>query len=274
MFPALLLLLITQLDTDEDRIRLAREIDDRALNLNSAGRNSDAASQLARSLKIWEELSARRNIDLIGPHFNLASTYLALGRIAAAEREARVARSLSNRDTPADHVRRIGSLMANIHVQKGEYAQAERELRVILHETKGLERLTALNDLGMVRASLGDLKGARQLLESAVAERMKLQPDHGLDVGQFIANLALVRLKDGDTKDAMSLYRQAIPMLEVLPPGPMRARLGMALAEMSQALSKAGRKAEAKHFHERAKAVFGENLDPASLRTVDIGSFR
>src|SRR5687768_7630566 len=88
MLFSLLLLFAGQPDVEEAKIRLAKEKDQHALNLTRAGAYSEAARQLVRSLQIWQELSTTRSIDLVGPHFNLASTYLALGRIAAAEKEA------------------------------------------------------------------------------------------------------------------------------------------------------------------------------------------
>jgi hypothetical protein len=269
MLLAWLLLFAGQPDVAEDGIRLAKESDQRALNLMHAGRQSEAARQFARSLKIWEELSTNHNVDLVGPHFNLASAYFALGRIAAAEYEAGVARNLVSKDTPPAHIRRVSNFIAQLHFHKREYAEAERELRAILPETKGLDRSTVLNDLGAVRAALGDLESARQALESAVAERLKLEPAGSPELGQFMATLALVRYKQLDIEAAVSLYRRAIPLLEGLPPGPVRVRLGMTLVEFSQALRKSGSKAEAKTVDQRARAIFRQNPD-RSIHTVDI----
>ena len=272
MLFSLLLLFAGQSPVDEAQIRMVKEIDQHALNLTHRGAYSEAARQFVRSLQKWQELSARRPIDLVGPHFNLASTYLALGMVSAAQKEAQLARASTNNDTPPADLRRVSSLMAQIYYQKRQHADAERELRGILPDAKGLERSTILNDLGMARASMGDLEGSRKLLEKAVAERFALEPSGSPDLGQFVANLALVRYKQGDAQIAVSLYGQAIPMLERLPLGPVRIRLGMALAEFSQALKKLDRKREAKTADERARAVFREN-NPSN-HTIDVMSFR
>lgn len=273
MLLAWLLLFAGQPETEQDRMRQANEIDARALNLIRDGHAGEAARLLAKSLKIWEELSENPTVDLVAPHFNLASAYLALGRIAAAQHEAHLARSLITRNTPPDRVRGVRSFIAYIHFHKHEYAEAERELRAILPEMRGLERSTALNDLGMVRGSMSDLEGARHLLENAVAERVQLEPAGSPHLGQFMANLALVHYKQGDMQAAASLYKQAISMLEKAPPGLVRLRLGMALAEYSRVLRKSGRKAEAKTFEERARLVFRDNPNP-SINTVDVMSLR
>jgi tetratricopeptide (TPR) repeat protein len=273
MLVACLLLFAGQPDVVQDTVRLAEESDERALSLMRVGRQGEAARQFERSIKIWEQLSANHNVDLAGPHFNLAFAYFALGKIAAAEREARVARNLVTKNTPPAHVRRVASFIAQLHFHRREYAEAEGELRAVLSETTGLERSTVLNDLGIVRAAVDDLEGARQALESAVAERLKLQPAGSAELGQFLASLALVRYKQGDIEAAVSLFRLAIPLLEGLPLGPVRVRLGMALAEFSKALRRSGRKAEAKAFHERARAVFQENPD-LSIHTVDLMNLR
>jgi tetratricopeptide (TPR) repeat protein len=252
--------------------RVALKFDQEARELFRAGRYDEAAQSQKRALAIWDELSKTQTIDLAAPHFNLAQMYLLQGKLSAAEQEARSAHQLAGELTrPADR-NRISALIAHIHFQAGEYGEAERELRAALPDLGGLEKATALNDLGMTRAALGDLVGARNLITASLTMREQTGAREGPDSGRVLANLALVCFRQGDLSAAASTYARAIPMIES---GGELARLdtAMALAEYSQVLKKSGRRSEAKELEGRAKAIFRASSH-SSVQTIDVRSLR
>jgi tetratricopeptide (TPR) repeat protein len=137
----------------------------------------------------------------------------------------------------------------------------------------GIERATALNDLGMTRAALGDLAEARSLLNASVAAREQAGAALGPDHGRVLANLALVCFRQRDLSASAALYIRAISLLESASGWLDRLHTAMALVEYSQVLQKSGRKSEARTYQQRAKAIMGDAVVP-SLTTVDVRSFR
>lgn len=267
-----LFLLICQRPAQQDTLRAAVELDNKGAELFQLSDYNEAARRQQRALLIWEELSRCTQVDLAAPHFNLARTYLAQGKLSAADRESRAARRLANQSTsPADRSR-IAVLIAQIHFHSRDYAKAEQELTAALSGLEGAERATALNDLGMVRAALGDLVEARQLIESSLAVRQQNGTARADDFGRMLGNLALVCFRQGDLSTAVSLYEHAIKALEASP-AVNQTELGMALAEYSQVLLKSGRKSEATHFEKRAKSILS-SAGRLSFQTIDIRGLR
>ena len=253
----------------DPQIRAATELDQKGAELFSLGRYEEAASYQKRALSIWDKVSTTRPVALAAPHFNLAQIYLAQGKLSAAEAEARVARQFA---TPTDRTR-ISTLFAQINFLARNYAEAEREVRAILPELTGVEKSTALNDLGMIRAARGDLGEGRRLIESALAMREKADAAATPDHGRMLASLALICFRQGDRSAAITFYERAIPILETTL-GRDHPHVGVVLAEYSQALKKAGQKSEAKAAERRAHTILAASPNLPGLQTVDIRSLR
>jgi tetratricopeptide (TPR) repeat protein len=267
-----LLGLLFQASMIPDATRMASELDQKARELFRSGRDDEAVRSQKRALAIWNEISRTQKIDLAAPHFNLAQMYLFQGKLSAAEQEARAARQLASELVTSTDRSRISALIAHIHFQAGEYVEAERELLAALPDLDGVEKSTALNDLGMTRAALGDFVEARRLITASLTIREQTGAAVGQDFGRVLANLALLCFRQGDLSAAASMYARAIPMIES---GGELTRLdtGMALAEYSQVLKKSGRRSEARAFEQRAKDIFRASARP-SLPTIDIRSLR
>src|SRR5690349_3338968 len=74
---------------------VARELDDRAVELFASGRYEEAAAQQRRALEIWSRIPQSDPSGLAAAHFNLAQAYLILGKLTAADRHAQTARQLA-----------------------------------------------------------------------------------------------------------------------------------------------------------------------------------
>lgn len=255
-----LLLLVGQAHAGSE----ATDLDRKGADLYMLGRYEEAARYQRRALLLWSDSP----VNLCLAHANLARTYVALGRIGAAEREVRLAEEISS---PEDR-NWLSLLLAQIHFQSGRYGDAERKLRRILPDLAGLDQATALNDLGMVRAALADFVEARLLMERSLVIRRQCGAS-GADHGRMLANLALVCFRQGDFVLAASFYREALPIMEGAL-GPGHAHVGMVLAEYSQVLRKSGRKAESKNVERRARTILAGSLDLPGYRTVDIQSLK
>ena len=271
MIVCLLLWLLYQDSSGPDAasFTVAAELDHKGAEMFYLGHYDEAAHYQRQALRIWDEVSLTRSVDLFAPHFNLAQIYLAQRKLSAAEGEARLARQFT---TPASHSR-ISMLFAQIHFQTGHYAEAEQEIRAVLPNLEVLDLATALNDLGMVRAALGNLGEARRLMENSLAIRKQADATVGPDHGRMLGNLALVCFRQGDLSAAVSLYGQAISVLEATL-GLDHAHLAMALAEYSQVLRKSGRKSEAKTVERRAKTILAAAPQLSGVQTVDVRSLR
>lgn len=267
-----LLALFLQTLTGPDAVRFAAELDQKAGELFRSGQYDQAAQYQKRALVIWSEISRSQQVDLTAPHFNLAQMYLAQGKLSAAEQEARSARQALPEPTNPALRARVSILFAQIDFQMGEYEEAGRELQVALPDLGGVEKATALNDLGMTSAALGNLDEARRFINASLAIREQTAAHAGADYARILANLALVCYRQGDLSAADSLYAKAIPIMEGAGE-PDRTPLAMALVEYSQVLKKVGRRSEAKVLEKRAKAAFAASQQK-SMQTVDVRNLR
>ena len=126
-------------------------------------------------------------------------------------------------------------------------------MQTALPNLAGEDRATAINDLGLVRASLRHFGEARSLLANALAiyegpgypaaRAMADSQKYGIDLlssrRSVCCNLFL-RASDFDSGSAL---------------GKNHPHVGMAMAEYSRVLRKSGRKSEAKYIEHRAKAI-------------------
>jgi tetratricopeptide (TPR) repeat protein len=253
-----------------DTFRVAEQLERKALELAEQGLSEQAVGYQEQALARRRELSVACPGDLALAHYNLARLYLDLGRLREAENQARAARQIGSRFTSAE-LARLAVLTAQIHFRSRRYPEAEVELRAALPELAGVERSMALSDLGMTRAALGDLIEGQTFLESSLAA-FEDAGAKGPVLGRILANHGLICFHLQDLNTATASYTRAIFILEssLNPDVPV---LGIVLAELSQILRKSGRKAEAKNYEKRARAILGEAAD-RSLYTVDIRSLR
>ena len=236
----------------------AQQLDRKGEELFQKGHYEEAARHQKRALGIWQDLAPTSPVELAPPHANLAQTYLAQGRFADAEAQAFEARKFSTARTR----NRIAMIFVQIHFFNARYSEAEAELRPLLPSLSGMALANARNDLGMIRAALGDLAEARSLIENS----LKTGSESGYVRGRVVANLALICFRQNDLSAAISNYQQAIPLLEPAT-GARRGDLGMVLLEYSQALKKSGNKSEARIAEQKAKTIFAS---PASAHTIDV----
>ena len=259
-------------DARPDTVDHARALAQKAAALCELGRYEEATVFQKRALEIFEDLSSTHKVDFAAAHFNLAQIYVMQGRLTAAEYHVRSARQLAEEfGTPAERGH-ISILVAHIHFLARNYARAESELRAALPHLAQLDKATALNNLAMTRATLGEFGEARQLLDSCLVIREQAGAAGGPEHAQVLANLGLISFRQGDLSLSASLYGRAIPMFESAPRS-SQAHLATALAEYGQVLRRCGRKSEAKAAERRARAILGDSLR-VSAQTIDVRGFR
>lgn len=228
----------------------------KAAELCRRGNYVEAERLQRKALRGWEELAKEGRIDLAKPNVNLAQIYVAADKLAAAERHAQVARELQEQKGAAAIERvAVQTLLARIQFARGDYAQAAGLQAGVVRmlELPGAGSWDTLavawNDLGMIRAAMGDLPEARSLLERSV----RLMSG-GAALGEALGNLALVCARSGDKAAAAPYYAQAIDNMEVYL-GTDHPHLGLLLSEYAELLKKSGRKAEATAAQIRARAI-------------------
>jgi hypothetical protein len=106
-----------------DGADLALIPDGNAVELVGLGHYEDAAGLQKRSLEIWKDLSETHEGDLVAAHFNIAQIYRIQRKLTSADRHARAARQVTEH-IAAPARGRISILIANIHAQSHEYADA------------------------------------------------------------------------------------------------------------------------------------------------------
>lgn len=261
-----LLLLLGQISTGEN----PQELDNKVIELYHSARYDEAGRLQKHSLDLWKTISETRPVNLAGPHYNLAQIYLAQGKLTTAGQEARIAQQLVTGEEERDW---ISLLQAKIQFQSGDAGTAEREFQSLLSRLTGSAKATALSDRGIIRASAGDLAGARQFMQEAVKIHEQAGTSINNGYGEVLANLGLVCFRQKDYETAAQLYRRSISILEAAL-GANHPHLAMALAEYGQVLRASGQRSEAKAIEKRAQSIFTQSPDFFRPRTVDVRSFR
>ena len=189
---------------------LARKLDGEAVELVGLGLYEDAARLQKRSLEIWKDLSKTHEGDLAAAHFNLAQIYSIQGKVTSADRHARAERQLTEHIAAPAHGR-ISILIANIHAQSHEHADAAADL----HQ----------------QSMFGAMNGKRSTVFDPTKRRFPVK-NHELsrrawlkDSGTAIAGLTVLRVA-GSTKLLGQSGGDVLPWIDQPPPNPNPTNIG------------------------------------------------
>ncbi|MBL8857809.1 MAG: tetratricopeptide repeat protein [Planctomycetes bacterium] len=208
----------------------------------------------------------------------IATLETALEREEAVRRAA-VADAPKDEDTHA-HVVELNDLARALKaagkVRESEpyYAQAlAMQVRLVGQQGGGDDAgvATLMNNLGLVKAQLGDRKGGRRLLEDALAMRRRLFLDHDMDVVESLINVASWHHADGNFERAFELESEAVALCRQLTPGD-DIQLAIAIDNLGATLSDLKRYDEALALHREALAMerrLIEGDDATIAQTLD-----
>jgi tetratricopeptide (TPR) repeat protein len=224
-----------------------------------AGNRSRAAEYYRESYQLYEALGDQTRAAEI--QANRAALVIAYGDDPAdglreAENALAVSRKLGNKDFET-----FGLQLVALHEQRaGRHTAAEREFNraiAIAQERNLTEKVGSLrNLLARSRMAIGDYRGARDLLEKALAG-----PNERQTAVEAAIQLARVQLRLGATDDARESLRR-ISTADAADTG-MMPLLHLALGETEY---EAGALTDARAHFEKAAASAGDELpDPSAL---------
>lgn len=174
--------------------------------------------------------------DIAGSvHHTLGATYAQLGVFEEAERHLLRALELRNTTVGTDSAEslRTSIALAGLLVRRERHREAEKALVEVLERARATlgqgdpALYTALNDLGVARASLGDAAGAVEVLQEALGGRERLFGSRHRDVLTTTANLAFAYDSGGEPERSLAMLLEALEIAESLPDPPAFTVLGL-----------------------------------------------
>jgi len=186
-------------------------------------------------------------------HLGRCAALSELGRLDAAQREAAMvitrARSEGWSGPLGEALRRHGLVLR----QRGELAQAERELREAaeLLSDRPAQRCLCLHGLALAVRSRGRVREARELLQRAWSEA----EEHGLaeDQGALLVALGGVAIQLGEFREARGHLNEALAVAEA---AGSRVDVAMAHNALAEVARKEGRLEDAEAGYGRALQYF------------------
>ena len=214
-----------------------------------------------------------------------AEMYQVLARVHRSLADHETAHAMSGRameilgdqsDVDADSMAAAWTLHAGTLASLGRYAEAEQAHRGALELTdpQDHEAVAArLNNLGLAVFSLGRMTEAENLLQTALALRVELQPDSA-DTAASYNDLAVVLAAQDRRTEAEPLYRQALDIRRrVL--GPDHPTTTFSLTNLATLLSQLERWDEARLAYLEALAlrrqIFGDEHPAVASVLYQIG---
>jgi tetratricopeptide (TPR) repeat protein len=226
------------------------------------GETGAAEQTLLRVLRIKSKQLGEEHPDLATPLNNLAILYVGAGRLDHAEALFRRAQELRRNAGYGLSPETFGNL-AEIARRQGRYADQCEYLRqaiVVVETSVGTDGPAAAlplhrlhRSLGLALRELGDLEGAKEELNQAVAigERGALDP---AERAQTLMNLGATAMHAREPREAEAAYRRGIALLEGAG-NPDPARLAELLVLLGVVLIMTRRAREAEPVLERAYAL-------------------
>jgi tetratricopeptide (TPR) repeat protein len=156
------------------------------------------------------------------------------------------------------------------HYEKGEYIQAcaiaERQLTILRRclPAEHVDIAKGLNNLGLLKSELGDLREAERLLRQAVDIDRKVLPLSHPGLAVDVNNLAINVLDQGRYPEGEQLFRESLALLRAAK-GDADADVGRALDNLADALSHQGDYAGAEQLVREALAIWRNLPRPDSM---------
>jgi tetratricopeptide (TPR) repeat protein len=164
------------MDQYHQSLSIAREIGDKhfeMINLNLIGEAQEAQSDYKSALENYllaQKLAANDN-ERADSNARLAAAYSATGKHDKAVEHQLKAMLLEERSGDFDHYANAGLELGRIHIQAGQFDQAEKVLNKMLDKVRSAGdpywEAKGMYYLASARRGQGDAQGAKPLLESA-----------------------------------------------------------------------------------------------------------
>ena len=258
----------------------------RAVVLNNLGsvyhymdQDSKAEGCYRRSIDLYERNLGAGDQRTIRAYLNLALLYVETGQAPRAERLG-LKTLLERQDAAAGDERvraRMLALLGAVKKSQRSYAEAERYCREALAvwervEPEGAETMRALNNLGAVYAESGRGNEALANYKRAlgIGERT-MGPEHPALV-TLLANAGAAHYFAVGPAEAAPYYKRAVEIGEKTL-GSQHSLVGKVMLSYASVLERIDRKAEAKEYRRRAKAILSASEGTAPGRqTVEFKS--
>ena len=242
----------------------------------AAGPNVTVAQVLDEaSARVRQEFSADPEMEGTLRR-TLGTTYLALGRLDAAEREISRAVALYRRLKGEKSRESVESenVLASLFLAKGDIRRAEDLFRSILERARALSPsadltlASAMNGLGLISMFHGDSRKAEAFFKEAVSVLSRLHGEKHASVAIALGNLALARDIRGDLDGAEAGYREALAVFDAVQ-GRAITDQGFTLLNLGIVLRVRGRLAEAEKLIRQSLVVWNATVGPEHPNTAN-----
>lgn len=198
----------------------AKSLDNLALLVKAQGNLDEAERLFRQALAIRKEALGDKHVDYAYALDNLGKLLLAKRDFTQARRlfqEAMAVRKEASGEFSSDYAASLINL-ALIEEYNGERTAAKRLIQQALAiraiNDRGAEYGNTLDDLASTLQELGDLEGARQLLERTLVFRKDSAGDHSPEFATALNNLGMLLWSQNDIAGAKSLLDQALKIRE------------------------------------------------------------
>jgi len=202
--------LIEAAEEQGDQDMVATAFDGVGVVLMMQGRFEEAREYLLKSLAIHEELEEPEGLSL--SHGNLARLHVHLEDWDGAEKHIAIAKRIDEEEDNVEGIRFAELLQAEIAIGRGNYADAERQLKHLVrwYEKHGVydDLLCAQSQLGFALRLQGKLDDAEALQQEVLENARDMGDLEG--IASTLDELAEIRLAVGDEAGAATYWKGAL----------------------------------------------------------------
>lgn len=235
-----------------DSVELVATLGDLAAARVADGQLAAAEQSLAEAAQRLPRLRPHE-ADALRGELLLREAELAQRLGDGARADAQLAQALAlRREAPAAHPLDLAATLAaaaEAHLAAGRYAQAmatQRESAALFVQVRGTQHTDIARgeqSMGEILRAAGDLDGAQQRLQRALALRRALLPAGHPDIARSMVSLGLVALEAGRTVEAVEWFDAALVIWQQRPG--WRYERAATLHNRAAALFESGRHADA-----------------------------
>lgn len=202
--------LIEAAEEQGDQDMVATALDGLGVICMIQGRFDEAREFLLKSLAIHEELEEPEGLSL--SHGNLARLHVHLEDWEGAEKHIAIAKRIDEEEDNVEGVRFAELLLAEIAIGRGNYAEAEKQLKHLVrwYEKHGVydDLLCAQSQLGFALRLQGKLDDAEALQQEVLENARDMGDLEG--IASTLDELAEIRLAVGDEAGAATYWKGAL----------------------------------------------------------------
>jgi CHAT domain-containing protein/uncharacterized protein HemY len=250
----------------------ASDLNRRAIELDNAGRYSEAEPLYKQSLAIRQKVLGPNHFEVAASLNSLVLLYGKQGRYSEAIPLAWLALTIDEEALGPDRpeVATLVNNLAELYRRQGRYANAEllcKRSLAIREKVLGPDHLDiamSLNNLAGLYENQGRYADAEPLYKRALAINEKgLGPDHPV-VALNLSNLAALYFDQGRYSDAEPLLQRSLAVREKTL-GPDHPDVAGALNDLALLYERQGRYADAEPLYKHALAINEKGLGPEHL---------